>query len=280
MRSGSCCRFYKHRPRERSQTMTRAPGIGNRRVSAVSHGRLAALVLVALFLSATAEAQQFDYSAVLAYPGHINGPVNAGGIVWQCNTKYCTTRGPWPVPGIKSCNALAAIVGQLASYGYKGRMLSPNDMATCNGRQANATNQAPANSQTQPGQQSANQSSAAINPLGALFQNLANANGGNSGNGNSNNSGSSGSSTPPPGSTPPASTPAPSASPSGPVTIRTAELTATGTGVLAARLPFSPLRIRTASLRATGTGALAASLPFSPITIRTMSLSVTGTGSP
>ena len=85
---------------------------------------------------ANAEAQQFDYSAVLAGQGKVNGPVNAGGIVWQCNVKYCTTRGPWPVPGVKSCNALATIVGQLASYGYKGHMLSPNDMATCNGKQA------------------------------------------------------------------------------------------------------------------------------------------------
>ena len=268
--------------------MIRAPGIGNRRLAAISRGELAAFILVGLFLSAKAEAQQFDYSAVLAYPGHINGPVNAGGIVWQCNVKYCTTRGLWPVPGVKSCNALAAIVGQLASYGYKGRMLSPNDMATCNGRQATATNQAPTNSQPLPGQQPqpGNQSSAAINPLGALFQNLANANGGNSGNGNSNNnannssgsSGSSGSSTPPPGSTPPASTPATATS--GPVTIRTVAFAVTGTGVIDAPFVFSPLNIRTVEFHVTGTGALPAAAPRGPVVIRTSAFTVTGTGSP
>ena len=257
--------------------MTRAPNVNLRRHGArVCPGKLAAAFAfaMALFFSAGAQAQQYDYSAVLAGQGRIMGPVNAGGIVWQCNAKYCTTRGPWPVPGVKSCNALAMIVGQLASYGYKGHILSPNDMATCNGKQTTA------NSQPLPGQQArpANLSPAAINPLGALFQNLANANGGNAkSNNGANNSSASGSSSG--SSTPPASTPAPSTGASGPVSIRTVELTATGTGFLAARLPFTPLRIRTMGLQVTGTGALAARLPFSPVTIRTMSLSVTGTGS-
>jgi len=263
--------------------MTRAPGVGNRRFTAVSRGKLAALILVALFLSGRAEAQQFDYSAVLAGQGRINGPVNAGGIVWQCNAKYCTTRGPWPVPGVKSCNALAAIVGQLASYGYKGRMLPPNDMAICNGRQATATNQAPANSQTQPGQQPqpANQSAAAINPLGALFQNLANANGGNSGNAISNNSGSSGSPTPPPSSTPPSpSAPASTSAPSGPVTIRTADFAVTGTGAIDAPFVFTPVNIRTVDFHVTGTGALPPATALTPVVIRTSAFTVTGAGSP
>lgn len=257
--------------------MTRAPGIGNRRVTAFASGKATALILFALLLSGRAEAQQFDYAAVLAYPGHINCPVNAGGIVWQCNTKYCTTRGPWPVPGVKSCNALAAIVGQLASYGYKGRMLSANDMAACNGKQASAANQAPANSQGQPGQQSqpANQSAAAINPLGALFQNLPNSNGGNSGNGNSNNSASNSNAS---GGSSGSSTPAPSASTTGAISVRTAALTVTGTGALAAT-GSGAVTIHTKSLRVTGTGALAPSTASGPISIRARTLSVTGTGS-
>ena len=269
--------------------MTWAPRVSLRRQwAALSPGKLAAPFAFAtvLLFSAGAQAQQFDYSAVLAGQGRINGPVNAGGIVWQCNAKYCTTRGPWPVPGVKSCNALAAIVGQLASYGYKGHMLSANDMANCNGRQATATNQGPANMQTQPGQQPqpANQSSAAINPLAALLQNMANANGGNSGTANSNNGvnnsnaagGSSGNSTPP-SSTPSASTPAPSTGVSVPVSIRTADLTATGTGSLTLS-SFAPTTVHTKSLRVTGTGSLAGA-PFTPMTIHTRPLTVRGTGS-
>ena len=165
--------------------MTRAPNSRRRRLAAAFlHASPALAALAVLFvLAGAAQAQQFDYSAVIAGQGRVNGPVNAGGIVWQCNPKYCTTRGPWPVPGVKSCNALAKIVGPLASYGYQGRMLSPGDMATCNGNQTATTYQAPANSNHPSGQQPqpANQSAAAINPLGALFQNLANANGGSGG---------------------------------------------------------------------------------------------------
>src|SRR5690242_3814232 len=108
--------------------MTRAPNFRRRRLAAAfAHVSPALAALAMILLASAAQAQQFDYSAVIAGQGRVNGPVNAGGIVWQCNPKYCTTRGPWPVPGVKSCNALAKIVGPLASYGYQGRMLSPND---------------------------------------------------------------------------------------------------------------------------------------------------------
>ncbi len=272
--------------------MTRAPNFRRRRLAAAfAHASPAPAALAAFFvLAGIAQAQQFDYSAVIAGQGRINGPVNAGGIVWQCNPKYCTTRGPWPVPGVKSCNALAKIVGPLTSYGYQGRMLSPNDMAVCNGNQTATTYQAPANTQTQPGQQPPNQSAVAANPLAALLQTMANANNGNGANTNTSNnannsggasgsSGSSGSSTPPPGATPPASTPAPSAAVSGPTSIRTAQLTVTGTGMLRAGPAFAPLSIRTMQLQVTGTGALFTGPAFTPMTIHSIPLTVTGTGS-
>jgi hypothetical protein len=192
-------------------------------------------------------AQQFDYAAVLAGPARITGPVNAAGIPWQCNAKYCATRGPWPVPGIKACNALAAQVGPLASYGYKGRQLSAADLATCNGGkapQATAT-------QTTP-----------INPLGALFQNLgANAKPGTP----------AAAGLPPPGPLPGFSQQQAAATTG--ISIRTPTLTVTGTGALATSLAFTPVTIRTISLQVTG-------MAFSPIAIRTPILTVTGTGSP
>lgn len=65
-----------------------------------------------------------------------------------------------------------------------------------------------------------------------------------------------------------------------PVSIRTAELTATGTGRLATFLPFAARSIRTEVLTVTGTGRLATILPFAPKSIRTDVLTVTGTGVP
>ena len=192
-------------------------------------------------------AQQFDYAAVLTGPARITGPVNAAGIQWQCNAKYCTTRGPWPVPGVKACNALAAQVGPLASYGYKGRQLSAADLAVCNGGNPPQT----AATQTTP-----------VNPLGALFQNLgANAKPGVP----------AAAGLPPPGPLPGFSQQ--QAIVTTGISIRTATLTVTGTGALASSLAFTPVTIRTTPLQVTG-------MAFSPITIRTPTLTVTGTGSP
>ena len=228
--------------------MIRAQGIGNRRLTAISHGKLVAVILVALFLNANAEAQQFDYSAVLAGQGKVNGPVNAGGIVWQCNVKYCTTRGPWPVPGVKSCNALATIVGQLASYGYKGHMLSPNDMATCNGKQAT----------TAQGSSAQGTPVNPANPLAALLPGLAGLG-----------------TKPPPGALPSSSTPpTPSTRDVGTagVSFRTVTLSVTGTGVLATTVPFAPVTVHTTAFRVTGTA-------FYPVTVHTIELRATGTDS-
>ncbi|HEX3064659.1 MAG TPA: hypothetical protein VHQ39_04225 [Dongiaceae bacterium] len=225
---------------------------------ALAPGKVAAYFAfaIALLFSPGAQAQQFDYSAVIAGQGHVNGPVNAGGIVWQCNAKYCTTRGPWPVPGVKSCNALAMIVGQLASYGHKGRMLSPGDMATCNGKQAAATQAA--HTQGVPAN--------LINPFAALLPGLAGL-GANTAPGAA------------PGQTP--ATPsfsqqaAIAGTPPGP--IRTPTLTVTGTGSLIPTTPtvssFTPVTVRTSQLRVTGT-------TFYPITVRTRTLTVSGTGAP
>ena len=221
--------------------MTWAPSVRLRRQwAALSPGKLAApfAFAMALLFGAAAQAQQFDYSAVLASQGRINGPVNAGGIVWQCNAKYCTTRGPWPVPGVKSCNALAMIVGPLTSYGYKGRMLSPSDMATCNGKQTTAAKPA----------------IVPVNPLGALLQNL----------GGNNQPGLPGSS-PPPSPLPGFGQQAAIAG-TGSATIRTMTLTVTGTA-------FLPNTVRTAAIQASGTDA---GWPPLHVTIRTVPLSVTG----
>ncbi len=77
---------------------------------------------------------------------------------------------------------------------------------------------------------------------------------------------------------PAAKSPAARAPRSYPVNLRTAELTVTGTGRLAALLPFTGKVVRTAELTVTGMGRLTALLPFTPKVIRTAELTVTGTG--
>jgi photosystem II stability/assembly factor-like uncharacterized protein len=88
--------------------------------------------LAALLGVATVAAGDLDYVAVLGAPAAQQGALDAGGIRWVCKASLCATRGPWPVPDVKSCGALARLVGAVRSYGYKGRMLSPADVALCN----------------------------------------------------------------------------------------------------------------------------------------------------
>lgn len=68
------------------------------------------------------------------------------------------------------------------------------------------------------------------------------------------------------------------ASRSFPVSIRTEDLSVTGTGRLALRSPFTPKSIRTEGLTVTGTGMLTTRVRFTPKNIRTEVLTVTGTG--
>jgi hypothetical protein len=186
---------------------------------------------------------QYDYAATLAAIAKMQGAVVASGITWQCQGTRCTTRGPWPAPGVGGCAALAKLVGAVTAYGRPGAQLSPADLASCNqGVQSEAV--APKLS---------------VAPLAPA--NTAPP------------------ASPPPADTPgPKSTPPPSTR-SGPVSVRTAALQVTGTGALAPLPPFKPKSVRTATLQVTGSGAAAVSGTFPPKVIRTAPLSATGTGS-
>lgn len=74
----------------------------------------------------------YSYTATTAAPPRTQGVVTASGIRWQCTPRGCTTAGPWAVPGVAACQALAREVGQITSYGHPGRQLSAKDLASCN----------------------------------------------------------------------------------------------------------------------------------------------------
>ncbi|MFV2057420.1 MAG: hypothetical protein ACC707_13185, partial [Thiohalomonadales bacterium] len=76
--------------------------------------------------------KQYNYTAKLKAATRRTGILNIRGIKWNCQGTRCTTRGPWPQPGINSCNQLAQKVGQITVYGHPGKRLSTGQLATCN----------------------------------------------------------------------------------------------------------------------------------------------------
>ena len=75
---------------------------------------------------------QFQYVAETVDTVRQAGPVIASGITWHCKDRSCSVAGPWPVPGIAACQALAAAVGPLRSYGHSSRYLTPDELEQCN----------------------------------------------------------------------------------------------------------------------------------------------------
>lgn len=79
--------------------------------------------------------QDFAYDAYTVSVARIQGKVEASGITWQCLATRCTTRGPWRLPGVPGCSALALQVGAIRSYGSGATsMLSAPQLAECNSR--------------------------------------------------------------------------------------------------------------------------------------------------
>jgi len=95
--------------------------------------RFCATMLFLGMMSAIQAATQYNYVATTkAKVAAEQGPVKAGSLTWQCKGNQCRNSGPRPTPGVDACKALAQKVGQIASYGYKGKLLSKEQLATCN----------------------------------------------------------------------------------------------------------------------------------------------------
>src|SRR5262249_19655733 len=145
----------------------------------------------------------YQYTATFSQSVRVEGAINAGGIIWKCGGLACRTSGPWPVPGVGSCNALALQEGRIVDYGYTLRRLSSDELVNCNRGVAAAP-------------------------------------------------------TMPATATPRAWSP---------VTIRTTSIQVTGTGALAARLPFTPVNLRTVTIQVTGAPVTAST--FTPVRVTT-----------
>lgn len=103
-----------------------------RRVVSMIGTSCAAMVLLGLAFSAHA-ATQYDYIATTkSAVADEETPVQAGTLTWTCEGNQCRISGPWPTPGVGACRALAQKVGVIASYGYKGSWLTPQQLAICN----------------------------------------------------------------------------------------------------------------------------------------------------
>lgn len=92
-----------------------------------------ALSLSLLGAGPPAAAADFPYTAVTVAPRAAKqGIVRAGSLTWKCSGNRCAIRGPWPIPAVSACNALAKQVGQLASYGHPKAHLTAAQLAQCN----------------------------------------------------------------------------------------------------------------------------------------------------
>lgn len=103
------------------------------RIVAVTAAALIAVVSVgATTGQVVQQAMQWEYTAVVENRGVRQGVVEANGIRWTCGGDRCTTRGPWPSPGVAACAALARQVGRLTSYGRPGQQLAATELEQCN----------------------------------------------------------------------------------------------------------------------------------------------------
>ncbi len=93
---------------------------------------LAPQTLKAVPYTAVPNGARYDYTATFAGSVKMQGAVTASGIIWKCGGNQCRTSGPWPVPGVGACNALALQEGFIVDYGSLNRKLLPNDLASCN----------------------------------------------------------------------------------------------------------------------------------------------------
>jgi hypothetical protein len=95
--------------------------------------RFRSLVLVVIgVIAGPSFGADYAYTASTVAKPAKQGAVIASKITWNCNATGCTTTGPWAVPGIGSCRALALVVGPLRSYGHPGRQLSQAELDNCN----------------------------------------------------------------------------------------------------------------------------------------------------
>lgn len=92
------------------------------------------VVALLLCMSLQAQAASYDYTAITKNKSaNALGPVQAGSLTWQCSGgNTCRISGPWPVPGLGACRALAKMIGPIDSYGHPKKYLTSDQIDQCN----------------------------------------------------------------------------------------------------------------------------------------------------
>jgi len=75
---------------------------------------------------------KIQYFAETIKPSVRQGVVAVKGRRWLCHGNRCTVTGPWPVPDVASCMALAAQVGPIRSFGHLQQRLTVAQLRRCN----------------------------------------------------------------------------------------------------------------------------------------------------
>ena len=91
-----------------------------------------ALVLAsALLLAAPAFAQTASTSATLANPAP-TGRIIIDGATWTCEGAACTATGGADQPALRACRRVAARLGAVTAFTWKGEALTAQQIAACN----------------------------------------------------------------------------------------------------------------------------------------------------
>lgn len=109
-------------------------------VRMLAAGLLATVPMAAAWAADKPKSYRYTVDTVAA--ARSQGAVTASGIRWNCSGSRCTTTGPWAVPGVGACKALAEKVGAVRSYGHPGRQLDKAQLRQCNGAAATAGTEA------------------------------------------------------------------------------------------------------------------------------------------
>lgn len=93
----------------------------------------ALLAAAVLFAAAPAFAQTPATSATLADAAKApSGRVIIDGAAWRCEGDACTATGGSSQPATRACRRVAAKLGPVTSFSYKGQALSEEEIAACN----------------------------------------------------------------------------------------------------------------------------------------------------
>ncbi|MGB8436454.1 MAG: hypothetical protein WCE38_19575 [Burkholderiales bacterium] len=98
---------------------------------------LAAVTLAAASSPAVAATTSYSYRVELAGSA-TKSRVHAGGVDWECRSKYCIASAPGGNVSVRGCKELASQVGRVVSYRSEIKQLAGDQIDQCNAAVASA----------------------------------------------------------------------------------------------------------------------------------------------